>query len=322
MTTTADNDILYSRDDLLICATCGTQYGTSDAALLTSCRICDDPRQYVPATGQSFTTLRSLRQNHESTLSPHPTAPSLSIIHSSPRLAIGQRALLVRTPRGNILWDCITLLTPSLVVSIRELGGLAGIVISHPHFYSTHLLWAQVFDCPVYLSSDDREWLVEPEPRPNNLIRKFIEGDGAEYSIPNRDGEDIGVKAIKVGGHFPGSLVLLHDSRLLVADTLMPTPAGLGDWGDRERPKGMNSFAFMWSYPNMIPLPPPTLASMWRILGRYNFTAVHGGFPGLDIESKDVKKRVWESMGIQVGAERGGDGGELFAEEFGLMFPQ
>jgi hypothetical protein len=38
-----------------------------------------------------------------------------------------------------------------------------------------------------------------------------------------------------------------------VADTLMPTPAGLGDWGDRERPKGMNSFAFMWSYPNVRP---------------------------------------------------------------------
>lgn len=69
----------------------------------------------------------------------------------------------------------------------------------------------------------------------------------------------------------------------------------------------------------MIPLSPPTIAAMWRILSRYTFTAVHGGFPGLDIEGEDVKKRVWESMGIQVGAE--GRNGEGFAEEFMLMVP-
>lgn len=69
----------------------------------------------------------------------------------------------------------------------------------------------------------------------------------------------------------------------------------------------------------MIPLSPPTIAAMWRILSRYTFTAVHGGFPGLDIEGEDVKKRVWESMGIQVGAE--GHNGEGFAEEFMLMVP-
>lgn len=72
--------------------------------------------------------------------------------------------------------------------------------------------------------------------------------------------------------------------------------------------------------PQMIPLPPPTLAAMWRVLGRYTFSAVHGGFPGLDIEGEDVKKRVWESMGIQIGAE-GWQEGSGFAEEFRLMAP-
>lgn len=72
--------------------------------------------------------------------------------------------------------------------------------------------------------------------------------------------------------------------------------------------------------PQMIPLPPYTLASMWRILSQYTFSAVHGGFPGLDIEAEDVKKRVWESMGIQVGAE-GWQGGEGFVEEFRLVAP-
>lgn len=72
--------------------------------------------------------------------------------------------------------------------------------------------------------------------------------------------------------------------------------------------------------PKMIPLPPPTLASMWRVLTRYEFTAVHAAFPGLDIEDTDVKKRVWESMGMQIGAE-GWNAGRGFAEEFRLMAP-
>lgn len=205
-------------------------------------------------------------------------------------------------------------------------------------------MWAQVFKCPVYLSDDDRGWLVEEDPCSSDPVRRFIVGQGAELEIPGNDGQKTGAKAIKVGGHFPGSLVLLHDSRLLVADTIMPTPAGVGDWGARGRPKGMNSFAFMWSYPNvrsppfllqppklalklqtnnppqMIPLPPPTLAAMWRVLCRYTFSAVHGGFPGLDIEGEDVKKRVWESMGIQIGAE-GWQEGSGFAEEFRLVVP-
>lgn len=69
----------------------------------------------------------------------------------------------------------------------------------------------------------------------------------------------------------------------------------------------------------MIPLPPSSLAAMWRVLARYSFSAAHGGFPGLDIEGPGVKRRVWESMAIQVGAE-GHDGGS-FAAEFGLMGP-
>lgn len=70
---------LQSSDNLLICAACGTQYDTdlppstspsstfvpaSDSPL-SSCRICDDPRQYVPPSGQTFTTLQRLRQSGE-----------------------------------------------------------------------------------------------------------------------------------------------------------------------------------------------------------------------------------------------------------------
>lgn len=94
-------------------------------------------------------------------------------------------------------------------------------------------------------------WLVEQDPTPEKPIRVFIDGDGGALDIPGRDGAVTGVKAIKVGGHFPGSMVVLHDRRLLVADTMMPTPSGMGNWGEKGRPPGMNSFAFMWSYPNV-----------------------------------------------------------------------
>lgn len=38
-----------------------------------------------------------------------------------------------------------------------------------------------------------------------------------------KGGEEV-VKAIKVGGHFPGSLVLLWEKKLFVADSLVTTP--------------------------------------------------------------------------------------------------
>lgn len=47
-------------DDLIICVTCGSQYGTSEE--LKSCKICDDPRQFVPPSGQSWTTLGEMKK--------------------------------------------------------------------------------------------------------------------------------------------------------------------------------------------------------------------------------------------------------------------
>lgn len=51
---------LRSSDDLLICNACGTQYAVTTGK--DSCKICDDPRQFVPPEGQTFTTLTRLRQ--------------------------------------------------------------------------------------------------------------------------------------------------------------------------------------------------------------------------------------------------------------------
>jgi glyoxylase-like metal-dependent hydrolase (beta-lactamase superfamily II) len=123
-----------------------------------------------------------------------------------------------------VLWDCITYLDGETIDRIHEMGGLSAIVISHPHYYSTHLEWAETFDCPVYLSWEDKEWLNRLDRL--GKARTFIEGTEEEIEVR---GEKTGVKVLKLGGHFPGSLVCLAFRRLLVADTLVTTPSGMGN---------------------------------------------------------------------------------------------
>ncbi len=134
-------------------------------------------------------------------------------IWTEPKFGIGQRCVFVQTDHGNVLWDCMTNLDEETVNFIKQKEGLKAIVISHPHYYTTHLEWAQVFDCPVYLASNDKEWISREDQRG---CRRFIEGTSQQI-IP-------GVTAIKVGGHFPGSLVLLWNKKLLIADSFVTTP--------------------------------------------------------------------------------------------------
>lgn len=289
----------HATDELLVCTACGTQFSTADRASLPSCRICDDPRQFTPPAGQSFTTMADVRRGHHNVFHPATGGDErLTSIATEPKLAIGQRAVLLRTPAGNILWDCLTLIDEATIAHIRSLGGLRAIVISHPHYYSSHVEWATAFDCPVYLRAEDREWTVQQSPRQ-------VFWEGADVQPVSTNGSDTTALAIRLGGHFPGSQVLLFGGHLLVADTLVTTPAGLGSWATdalgtrRTRPAGMNSFAFMWSIPNMIPLSGETVFAMWAILKHHDFTSTHGAFVGTDIVAADVKQRVLDSMKIQ-----------------------
>ena len=291
---------------LLICSTCGTQFPTTDRSSLKTCFICDDPRQYVPPSGQSFTTLSDLYKTHTNAFTPFADDERFVSIHTEPKFAIGQRAILVKTDKGNVLWDCVTLLDEETIGRVEALGGLKAIVISHPHYYSTHVQWARAFGCPVYIAAEDEQWTTM-----DSSHQKLI--TSVETNI-----EDTGVKAIKLGGHFPGSLVLLFAQRLLIADTLMTTPSGIGKWDinalgeTRAKPPGLNTFALMWSIPNMIPLSAGEMGRMWRVLKGYEFAATHGAFEGMDVRDDGVKGRVWESMRIQ--ASRMGVVGEFMTE--------
>ncbi|KAF4122026.1 Lactamase B [Geosmithia morbida] len=308
----------------LICRTCGTQFPSSDRNSTRTCHICDDARQFVPQTGQSFTTLDELRRDgHANVFTPYhyktragtssstgndESDAEIIFIETQPKVGIGQRAALIRTQGGNVLWDCLTLLDDETTCRVRGLGGIDAMVISHPHYYTTHAQWARTFGCRVYVASEDECWATMPCARRVGLTRTAT--DVLE-----------GVTAIKLGGHFPGSMVLLSGGHLFVADTLVTTPSGMGDWSvdgagrARGRPPGMNTFAFMWSIPNMIPLRAEELVRMWGVLRGYEFRATHGAFAGTDIEDGEIRERVRESMAIQAASM--GDGALGFSYEGG-----
>jgi glyoxylase-like metal-dependent hydrolase (beta-lactamase superfamily II) len=215
-----------------ICAACGTQYPPTEGPP-ARCPTCADERQYIPPGGQAWTTLERLEISHLNGFRQY--EPGLIGIGTQPKFAIGQRALLVCTPAGNILWDCISLIDAATITLINGLGGLRAIAISHPHFYTTLVEWSRAFaDVPVYLHADDADWVR----RPDGCI-KFWQGETFELIK--------GVALIRGGGHFPGG-AMLHwaagaDGKGVVCSADIAT-VNL----DRK------SFTFMRSYPNNIPL--------------------------------------------------------------------
>jgi hypothetical protein len=231
-----------------ICITCGVQYAERAPA---RCPICEDPRQYVPETGQEWTTLEALREDHRNEIR---AEGALVGIGTEPRFAIGQRALLVPHGERNVLWDCVTLLDDATGDEVERRGGLDAIAISHPHYYSAMVEWARRFGCPVLLHEDDREWVMRPD-------------DAIEYwSGETRELGD-GLTLLRLGGHFAGGTVLHRDGMLLSGDIVQVVP-------DRSH------VSFMYSYPNLVPLPAETVRSIAAKLEPYAFSALYGAWWG------------------------------------------
>ncbi len=148
--------------DPFICTACGTQYTPSSVAP-RQCAICEEERQYVPPRGQTWTTLGALEAGHFNSYRQY--EPGVIGIGTQPSFAIGQRALLVCTPSGNVLWDCIAMPDPATITLMNGLGGLKAIGISHPHFYTTMVEWSRAFgDVPIHLHADDHRWIMRLDP--------------------------------------------------------------------------------------------------------------------------------------------------------------
>jgi hypothetical protein len=237
-----------------VCVACGTQFAES-AEPPPSCPICDDPRQYIPAAGQRWTTLDALRRDHANRVAPE---GELVGIGTEPRFAIGQRALLLPFGGRQLLWDCVTLLDDATAAEVERRGGLAAIAISHPHYYSGMVEWAHRFDCPVYLHADDERWIMRPDP-----AVELWEGEGKELGH--------GLTLVRCGGHFAGGTVLHHAAgargrgALLSGDIVQVIP-------DRRH------VAFMYSYPNLIPLAPAAVTAIGEALAPLPFDVLYGAW--------------------------------------------
>jgi hypothetical protein len=238
-----------------ICKACGTQFPEMRDTP-GSCPICSDARQFIPKSGQEWTTLEKLRTSHRNAFQQY--EPNLIGIGSVPEFAIGQRALLLRTAHGNFLWDCISLLDDATVEMIAALGGLRGIAISHPHYYTTMLEWSAAFDgAPIFLHAADREWVMRP-----GVAIEFWEGPQKELAP--------GLTLIHCGGHFAGGTVLHWaggaESRgvLLSGDILQVTP-------DR-------MVSFMSSYPNLIPLSTTAVERIAGAVKPFSYDRIYGAW--------------------------------------------
>ena len=97
-----------------------------------------------------WTTMAKLRLGHRNTVTEEEAG--LFSVRTEPKCAIGQRALLVQTNDGNLLWDCVPLVDDESVSAIGSLGGLKGIAVSHPHYYTAMVEWSKAFcGVPIYL---------------------------------------------------------------------------------------------------------------------------------------------------------------------------
>ena len=115
-----------------ICVQCGTQF--DDAAEPSSrCPISQEERQYVRHTGQEWTMLKRLTANHYNRIEDE--APQLLGIGTEPEFAIGQRALLLQSPGGNLLWDCISLLDDETIAEMVKRGTVWVPTIDHNRYY-------------------------------------------------------------------------------------------------------------------------------------------------------------------------------------------
>jgi hypothetical protein len=241
-----------------ICVTCGSQHAESDEPP-DRCLTCEDERQYLGHHGQQWTTIDALAETHEIRL--REEEPGLVSVELTPQFAIGQRALLVLHPEGNVLWDSLPLVDQASADAIADLGGLAAVAVSHPHFYGSMIEWSRAFgDIPVYVHDADAAHVRRPDP-----CVSLWAGD----TYPLADG----ITLVRTGGHFEGSSLLVWRAGaggqgvLLTSDTVK---VGL----DRR------SVSVMRSYPNLIPVGPSSIARVRDALAGLRYDRLYGGWSG------------------------------------------
>ncbi|MFI7482310.1 MBL fold metallo-hydrolase [Kocuria sp. M1R5S2] len=242
-----------------ICRSCGVEHAPA-ADPPEECAICADDREDKLLEGPRWTTPDQLRDaGHETRV--EELEPDLYGIRVVPRFGIGQRALLVRTPEGNLLWDPTGYLDRSAVERVRDLGGADCIVASHPHMYGVQIEWSRALGgIPVLVAEADRHWLQRSGPEVEYWT-------GRRRPLP-------GLTLHTLGGHFPGSAVVHWPAGaqgrgvLLSGDTLFVNP-------DRR------TVAFMRSYVNPYPLSAAVVERIAGAVGDLSFDRIYANTGGV-----------------------------------------
>lgn len=248
------------------CATCGIEYPDTPCPP-TFCAICEDERQWVPASGQQWTAQHELAERgHRLRIAE--LEPGLQGLEVVPKFAIGQRGLLVSTPAGNLLWEPPGYIDDSAIEAIRELGGVAVISASHPHLTGASIKWSHAFGkAPVFVASADRAWIRRPDP----VIELW---SGRLEVLP-------GLTFIQCGGHFAGSSVAhwaagAHGrGALLTGDTIQ-----IG--ADR------TSVNAMRSYVNNIPLPERAIRRILEETAPWEYDRLYNAFALIAAGAKPI----------------------------------
>jgi hypothetical protein len=246
----------HSGGVIWICETCAVE--TADLPEPPAeCLVCEDERQWVPEDGQRWTTLRELDERGTHIVA-REVEPDLWGLSAEPGVGIGQQTMVVRTPQGSLVFDCVGFIDDAALELVRSLGPTLAVAASHPHMYGVQTEWAHALgDVPVLVAERDREWVR----RPSSLVEHY---DERREVAP-------GLTLHRVGGHFRGQAVVewragAHGAGvLLAADAVFPNP-------DRR------SVSFMRSYPNRIPLSGNVVQRLAAQLESLHFDRLYNNF--------------------------------------------
>lgn len=245
---------MQSSEPVWLCVACGVEYEPT-ASPPAACQICVDERQYVPDAGQQWTTLDQLRNDGHAV-----NVVQVAQNHwglSASHVGIEQQAALVQTPGGNLLFDVPGLIDNAAVAKVRELGGIAAIVASHPHMYGAQSAWSQAFDdAPIWIARADQRWVGHW----TDSMRAWA--DPFEV-LP-------GIMLDQVGGHFPGSTIAVWSAGAQGHGVLFA--------GDAIFPVADGSVTFLRSYPNRIPMSAAVVQRIAAQVNDYEFDLLFNNF--------------------------------------------
>ena len=132
--------------------------------------------------------------------------------------------------------------------------------------------WSRRFGgVPLYLHADDTQWVM----RPDSCI---VHWEGGQLEISP------GATLIRVGGQFPGSSVL-HWQQGAGGRGSLHTGDSIYVTADKRY------VSFMYSYPNLIPLPASAVSRIMNAVAPFRFDRIYG--PGGMRSLRAAQRKRW-----------------------------